>query len=65
MLSKAIDDYTNGNELFLSDKERLAVIIKYNDIKFQKWKSVLEFSHMQIKPQNILKPLKSLGNTFD
>ncbi|MGY8751183.1 MAG: FKBP-type peptidyl-prolyl cis-trans isomerase [Fidelibacterota bacterium] len=38
MLSKAIDDYTAGNELFLSDKERLAVIKKYNDITVPKYK---------------------------
>ena len=38
MLSKAIDDYTNGNELFLSDKERLAVIRKYNDITVPKYR---------------------------
>lgn len=38
MLSKAIDDYTAGNELFLSDKERVAVIKKYNDITVPKYK---------------------------
>lgn len=38
MLSKAIEDYTTGNELFLSDKERLAVIKKYNDITVPKYR---------------------------
>ncbi len=36
MLSLAIDDYIGGNKLFLSDKERLAVIKKYNDITVPK-----------------------------
>ena len=38
MLSQAINDFTNGKELFLSDKERLAVIKKYNDITVPKYR---------------------------
>ena len=38
MLSNAIDDYTTGNELLLSDKERLDVIKKYNEITVPKFK---------------------------
>ncbi|MBT4785398.1 MAG: FKBP-type peptidyl-prolyl cis-trans isomerase [Candidatus Marinimicrobia bacterium] len=38
MLSQAINDFTTGKELFLSDKERLAVIKKYNDITVPKYR---------------------------
>ena len=38
MLSQAIEDYRVGNELYLSDKERLAVIKKYNDITVPKFR---------------------------
>ena len=38
MLSNAIDDYTTGIELLLSDKERLDVIKKYNEITVPKFK---------------------------
>tara|TARA_Y100000996_G_scaffold313113_1_gene249336 strand:- start:365 stop:1072 length:708 start_codon:yes stop_codon:yes gene_type:complete len=38
MLSKAINDYKSGNDLSLSDKERVAVIKKYNEITAPKYK---------------------------
>ena len=38
MLSQAINDFTTGKELFLSDKERLEVIKKYNDITVPKYR---------------------------
>ena len=38
MLSKAINDYTHGNELSLTDKERIAVIKKYNEITAPKYR---------------------------
>ena len=38
MLSQAINDFRTGKELFLSDKERLAVIKKYNDLTVPKYR---------------------------
>jgi len=42
MLSRGIEDYNAGNELFLTDKERVAVIKKYNDITVPKYRLDLE-----------------------
>ena len=42
MLTNGINDYFEGNDLYLTDKERLAVIKKYNDITVPKYRLDLE-----------------------
>ena len=42
MLSRGIEDYFKGNDLYLTDKERVAVIKKYNDITAPKYRMDLE-----------------------
>ena len=42
MLTRGINDYNSDNNLYLTDKERLAVIKKYNDITVPKYRMDLE-----------------------
>lgn len=42
MLSQGIRDHFEGNDLYLTDKERVAVIKKYNDITAPKYRMDLE-----------------------
>ena len=42
MLTNGINDYFEGKDLYLTDKERLAVIKKYNDITVPKYRLDLE-----------------------
>ena len=42
MLSRGIEDHFKGNDLYLTDKERVAVIKKYNDITAPKYRMDLE-----------------------
>ena len=45
LLSRGIEDYNAGIDLFLTDKERVAVIKKYNDITVPKYRMDLEKLH--------------------
>ena len=45
MLTRGIRDHLEGNDLYLTDKERVAVIKKYNDITAPKYKMDLEKSN--------------------
>ena len=57
MLTNGINDYFEGNDLYLTDKERLAVIKKYNDITVPKYR--LDLQYKVIKETNGPKPQTS------
>ena len=49
MLNQGIEDHFSGNDLFLSDKEREAVIFKYNEKIVPKYRMDLEKKNIHIR----------------